>query len=103
MLFEEALQGLHLQTVEDVGLPLEGGSEEQTVAVARAGHELLVLHVAMGQTGQLAALPAVMRLEPAHVQASEEEHAVEDQRELVNVSQLHGVLGLDHLETKAES
>ena len=52
----------------------------------------------MRETRELATLPAEVALVPAHVQGTEEEHAVHNQRELVDVSHLNWVLGLDHFD-----
>ena len=95
--FLEALEALKLETVVDIGVPLEGRTEESGVSPA-LGTEgvLLVLHIVVREAGKLATLPAEVTLVPGHVEWAKEEHSVDDQRELVDVSHLHGVLSLHH-------
>ena len=101
MLFEEALKALHLETVVHIGVPLECRLEQGAVPPSPSCRVLLVAHIVVRQTRKFAALPAEVALVPAHVQGTEEEHAVHNQRELVDVSHLNWVLGLDHFDEAA--
>ena len=101
VLLEETLEAFHLEAVVDIGVPLEGRLEESSVSPSPGSRVLLVAHIVVRQSWQLSALPAEVALVPAHVQSAKEEHAIADQRELVNVSHLNGVLGLDHFDEVA--
>ena len=94
---EELFEGLLVETVVDIGVPLEGRLEQSSVSPASAGRVLLVAHIVVRHPGQLATLPREVALVPTLVQAAEEEQSVGNQRELVDVSQLDGVLGLNHI------
>lgn len=100
VLFEETFELFQVEAVHHIGLPLESGLEENVLSPASAPSEVLVFHIVVAQTGQLSELPAEVSLIPTHVDASEEEEAVSDEGELVDVPHLHWVLSLDHIETK---
>jgi hypothetical protein len=76
VLLHEALQSLHVEAVVHVGVPFQSGRKKVLVAEASLCSELLVFHVVVGQSGQLAALPG----EVAHVErlmdGPEEDQAV---------------------------
>ena len=73
VLLEEFLEGLHVQAVVDIGVPVEGRLMDGSVPPASGGGVLLVAHVVVRESGELAALPAEVALVPTHVQAAEEE------------------------------
>ena len=58
---------------------------------------LLVTHVVMRESRELASLPTEVTLIPTVVKASGEEKTVSNHGEFVDVPHLYGVLRLDHL------
>ena len=97
MLLQELLETLHLKAVVDIRVPVEGSLVDGPISPAGGSGVLLVAHIVVGESGELAPLPAEVALVPTLVQAAEEEQSVGNQRELVDVSQLDGVLGLNHI------
>lgn len=97
MLLEEPLDGLHVQTVVLVRVPLEGRREEVLVAEPHFARILLVLLVAVRETRQLASLPGVVAHEEGLVKRPEEDEAVENDGPLVGVPEHYWVLRLHHL------
>ena len=57
---------------------------------------LLVFHIVMRHSWQFSTLPAEMSDVEGVMEGTEEEHAVSDECELIDVPQLGGVLGFDH-------
>ena len=93
---KELLESLLVESVVDIGVPLESRLIDRTVPPASRCRVLLVAHVIVVHPGELASFPAEVTLIPGHVEGAEEEKSVGDQRELVNVSHLNWVLSLDH-------
>ncbi len=78
MLFEELLESLLVQSVVHIGVPFKSWLEEGSVSPAGGAGVLLVAHIVVRQSGELASLPAEMSLVPGHVQGAKEEKAIGD-------------------------
>ena len=94
----EGFYSVHVERVVYVRVPLDGRRLHQFCTVAHLHDEFLVLHVAMGETGELAALPGVVANIDTVVERTEEEETVHDHAELVDVPELNRVHSLHHFD-----
>ena len=85
MLLDELLEPFHLEAVVDIRVRFKSWLHDRRIPPARGNGVLLVAHVVVGESGQLAALPAEVALVPGHVQRAEEDQPVGNHRELVDI------------------
>jgi hypothetical protein len=94
----ERFYSVHVERIVYVRVPLDGRSLHQFGTVSHLHDEFLVLHVAMGETRELAALPGVVANIDTVVERAEEEETVHDHAELVDVPELNRVHSLHHFD-----
>ena len=97
MLLEESFNLLHMHSVIRVGVPLESRRVKVGVSVARSVDILLVLHIVVCHSWKLSTFPGEVTDVEGVVEWPEEEHAVCNKRELIDVPELHWVLCFDHI------
>ena len=76
MLLEEGLDDFHVQSVVHVWVELKCGCLELLITEAAVVHELCVLLIVVGQSGDLATFPVEMTHEGRPMERHEEEEAV---------------------------
>ena len=76
MLLKESLDLLHVQSVVCIGVPLESWGMKVGVSMFRGVGILLILHVVMCHSWELATLPGEVADVERVVEGTEEEHAV---------------------------
>ena len=76
MLLVEFLETFHLEPVVDIWIGIERRLHDCRLSPAGRDGVLLVAHVIVRKSGQLATLPAEMTLIPSHVQRAEEEKTI---------------------------
>ena len=96
MFLEEGFDRLHVQPVVLVWVPFQGWSVQVSVSEIGLDRVLLVLHVVVVHSRELASLPGEVAHVEGVVQGPEEQHPVCDHRKLVDVPQLHWVLCFHH-------
>ena len=94
----EGFYSVHVKRVVYVRIPLDGRRLHQFGTVAHLHDEFLVLHVAMGETGELATLPGVVANIDTVVKRAEEEETVHNNAELVDIPELNRVHSLHHFD-----
>ena len=67
VLLLESFEGLHMETVIDIWVPFESWLLKGGVSPASAHDILLILHIIVRQSGELATLPAEVALIPTLV------------------------------------
>ena len=97
MLFHESLDLLHVHSVVGVRVPFECWCVNVGVSEACRCRILLILHIVVRHSWELATLPREVSDVEGVVEWPEEEHAVCNKRELIDVPQLHRVLCFDHI------
>jgi len=73
MLLDEFFESLQVDTVIDIGVPVEGRSVEDSVSASGAHQKLLILHIVVRESWELSTLPTEVALIPTHVEGAEEE------------------------------
>ena len=96
MLFKERLDCFHVQPVVLIRVPFQGRGVQVSVSEIGLDRVLLVLHVVVVHSRELASLPGEVAHVEGVVQGPEEQHPVCDHRKLVDVPQLHWVLCFHH-------
>ena len=97
MLLKESFNLLHMHSVVSVGVPFESWRVKVSVSEARGVSILLELHIVVRHSWELSTLPGEVTNVEGVVEWPEEEHAVRDKRELIDVPELHWVLCFDHI------
>ena len=97
VLFHELANILLVHKVVLVLLPFQGGAIEQLLTQACAGDVLLDLLIIVRESRKLASFPGEHSLVPVVVEGNEEEEAIENNGELVDVSPHRGVRCLHHI------
>ena len=100
MFLEEGFDRLHVQPVVLVWIPFQGWSVQVSVSEIGLDGVLLILHVIVVHSWQLASLPREVADVERMMQRSEEQHPVRDKGELVDVPQLYWILSFDHFNIK---
>ena len=85
MLLQELLETFHLEAVVNIWVRIKSRLHNSRVSPASCNGVPLVAHVVVGESGQLASLPAEVALVPGHVQRAKEDQPVGDHRELVDI------------------
>ena len=97
MLLKESFNLLHMHSVVCVGVPLQSWCVKVSVSEACGVGILLVLHIVVRHSWELSTLPGEVTNIEGVVEWPEEEHAVCNKRELIDVPELHWVLCFDHI------
>jgi len=99
VLLAEFLNVEHMSPVVVVLLPFESGRHQEFVSVAGTLYELLIAHIKLVKTRQLAKFPVVMTDVEGVMHGAQKDHAVDEQGPLVSVPPHHWVLSLNHFLT----
>ena len=96
MFLEEGFDRLHVQPVVLVWVPFQGWSVQVSVSEIGLDTVLLILHIIVVHSWQLASLPRVVTQEAGLMQRHKPNHAVANEGNLVHVAEHDGVLGAHH-------